>query len=227
MVGANIKAETMALMEQRTAMEEEMDGIIQRLCRPGGPGLSGNLVDSEGFPRADIDVAAVRSDRQKLAVLKNDRKEITDRIEKNIHILHSGSKDLDFSLPQKRTAEGEQVPHRFFQSGSGGASSIENAAVAMDEDNPGRLPFAVFDEVAEGSPAARDGIVVGDQLVKFGSVEGGGDDCLRRLALEGQSHENRAIAVIVLRRGVEEHLYVTPRRWGGSGLLGCHIQPLR
>ncbi|CAD5167529.1 unnamed protein product [Musa acuminata subsp. malaccensis] len=32
-----------------------MNGIIESLCGPGGPGLSGNLVDSEGFPRADIE----------------------------------------------------------------------------------------------------------------------------------------------------------------------------
>jgi len=47
MVGANLKAETMALMDKRTAMETEMNSIVERLCNPGGPGLSGNLIDSE------------------------------------------------------------------------------------------------------------------------------------------------------------------------------------
>lgn len=47
MGGANLKAETMALMDKRTAMETEMNSIVERLCNPGGPGLSGNLVDSE------------------------------------------------------------------------------------------------------------------------------------------------------------------------------------
>ena len=47
MVGTNVKAETMDLMEKRTAMEAEMNAIIDNLCRPGGPGLSGNLLDSE------------------------------------------------------------------------------------------------------------------------------------------------------------------------------------
>jgi len=47
MVGANLKAETMKLMEKRSALETEMNVIIDRLCQPGGPGLSGNLVDSE------------------------------------------------------------------------------------------------------------------------------------------------------------------------------------
>ena len=47
MVGANLKAETIASMDKRTAIETEMNLIIDRLCQPGGPGLSGNLVDSK------------------------------------------------------------------------------------------------------------------------------------------------------------------------------------
>lgn len=47
MVGTNLKAETMKLMEQRSGTEAEMNVIIERLSRPGGPGLSGNLLDSE------------------------------------------------------------------------------------------------------------------------------------------------------------------------------------
>jgi hypothetical protein len=49
MVATNLKSETMALMEKRSAMEAEMNAIIDRLCQPGGPGLSGNLTDSEVF----------------------------------------------------------------------------------------------------------------------------------------------------------------------------------
>lgn len=52
MVGTDLKAETMKLMEKRTAVEAEMDAIIERLARPGGPGLSGNLIDSE-VPRRE------------------------------------------------------------------------------------------------------------------------------------------------------------------------------
>ena len=49
MVATNVKAETMSLMDKRTAVEAEMNAIIARLTQPGAPGLSGNLVDSEVF----------------------------------------------------------------------------------------------------------------------------------------------------------------------------------
>ena len=47
MVGANVKAETVTMMDKRKAVENEMDAIIARLTRPGGPGLQGNLVDAQ------------------------------------------------------------------------------------------------------------------------------------------------------------------------------------
>ena len=47
MVATNVKAETMSLMDKRSALEAEMNSIIARLSQPGAPGLSGNLVDSE------------------------------------------------------------------------------------------------------------------------------------------------------------------------------------
>lgn len=54
MVGANLKAEAVALMEKRTALEAQMNAIIQRLCQPGGPGISGNLVDSEAISLSSV-----------------------------------------------------------------------------------------------------------------------------------------------------------------------------
>lgn len=49
MVGTNLKQETISLKEKRDAIEAEMNSIIARLSQPGGPGISGNLLDSEVF----------------------------------------------------------------------------------------------------------------------------------------------------------------------------------
>ena len=38
---------------------------------PGQPGLKGNLVDREGFPRADVDIHNVRILRNRLAYSRN------------------------------------------------------------------------------------------------------------------------------------------------------------
>lgn len=49
------------------------------------------LVDSDGFPRADIDVHAVRISRSELKKLENDHKVMMMRIEKALHVIHAAT----------------------------------------------------------------------------------------------------------------------------------------
>lgn len=81
------------------------------------------------------------------------------------------------------------------------------------------IPFAMVDEITESSPAAEDGLQLGDQVVKFGNVEGG-DNLLPRLAAEAQANQGQAVSVGVIRQGAKLDLSVTPRVWQGRGLLG-------
>mmetsp|Transcript_20256 Transcript_20256/g.61480 ORF Transcript_20256/g.61480 Transcript_20256/m.61480 type:complete len:134 (-) Transcript_20256:1666-2067(-) len=73
------------LMERRSALEEEVSGIVAELQSPGpggapAAGLDAPLVDREGFPRADIDVYRVTHQRQRLAFIRTDHKEITGQV---------------------------------------------------------------------------------------------------------------------------------------------------
>lgn len=230
MVGTNLKAETMSLMEKRSAIEADMNAIIDRLCQSNGPGLSGNLVDSEGFPRTDIDIHLVRSERRRLAELRNDHNEITEKINENIQLLHSAR-----LLP---------VPTSTKDSGDAGGSNSQNPSIlstvqsassnnsvprtspdTMDVDMIIRRPFAVIDEITDASPAAEDGLQLGDQVLKFGTVEAG-DNLLERLAAEGRTNRGNAVPVVIMRQGGLINLTVTPRQWQGRGLMGCHFRML-
>ncbi|KAJ6923662.1 26S proteasome non-ATPase regulatory subunit 9 [Populus alba x Populus x berolinensis] len=216
MVGANLKAETMKLMEKRSALETEMNVIIDRLCQPGGPGLSGNLVDSEGFPRSDIDIPVVRAERHRLAELRNDHKEITEKINENIQVLHSAR------LATKDSVVGNAVP-----SVTSHNVVLRDSSSSMDVDMMASVPFAVVDEITDASPTAEDGLQLGDQLVKFGTVEYQvGENLLQKLASEAQANQGHAVPVIVMRQGAPINLSVTPRVWPGRGLLGCSFRIL-
>ncbi|KAI8007438.1 DNA-3-methyladenine glycosylase 1 [Camellia lanceoleosa] len=81
-----------------------------------------------------------------------------------------------------------------------------NAISAMDVDVTVNMPFALVDEIAEASPAAEDGLQLGDQIVKFGNVESG-DDLLPKLASEALSNQDREIPVVVLRQDVISESY--------------------
>lgn len=52
------------------------------------------------------------------------------------------------------------------------ATEPSSAATAASPQGPALLrPFAVVDEVAEGSPAGQAGIAVGDQMLRFAGVQ--------------------------------------------------------
>ncbi|KAJ1700372.1 hypothetical protein LUZ63_000151 [Rhynchospora breviuscula] len=203
MVATNLKSETKSLMDQRAALEAQINALIDTLSGPAGPGFSGNLTDSQGFPRSDIDIPTVRAQRKRLAELRNDHKDITDTIHNNIQLLHSAK------LPQ--------IPDSTNQ---GTSASYENHP--MDVDPVVRIPFATIDEIAEDSPAAEDGLQLGDGIVKFGNVENG-ERLQEKLVSEAQSNQGCPVSVVVIRRGAFLDLTVTPRPWRGRGLLGCHF----
>lgn len=218
-----MKAETMKLMDERTNTETEMDVIIQRLCQPGGPGLSGNLVDSEGFPRTDIDIPTVRADRRRLAELRNDHKIITEKIDQNIQVLHSARLA---STPSVKDSGVQGSAVNIGSSSFPGNYSVTSAtSAAMDIDVVFSRPFAVIDEITEASPAAEDGLQLGDQVVRFGNVQSG-ENLLQRLAAEAQSNQGCAVTMTVLRQGAMTNVQVTPRVWQGRGLLGCNFRIL-
>ncbi|KAL0383027.1 UNVERIFIED_CONTAM: putative 26S proteasome regulatory subunit p27 [Sesamum calycinum] len=176
MVATNLKAETMKLMEKRSGLEVEMNVIIERLCQPGGP----------GFPRADIEIPTVRADRHRLAELRNDHKDITEKINQNIQLLHSAtlaprSASVNDSEPKDRDAN-VGMPSSFSNPIAEGASSAMNVDLVVSR------PFAMVDEITEASPAAEDGLQLGDQIVKFGNVEIG-ENLLQRLAAEAQQKQ--------------------------------------
>ncbi|XP_020177410.1 uncharacterized protein [Aegilops tauschii subsp. strangulata] len=213
MVAPNVKAETMRLMDRRSALEAEMDGIIAALSAPGGAGITGSLVDAEGFPRADIDIPAVLAQRRKLGELRNDHKDVTNKIEKNLEVLHS----------TKLTRNEQSIPR------SSGISAPLHGGLSqndpMEEDLVTRLPFAMIDDIADGSPAALDGLLLGDEIVKFGSVEAGGR-LQERLVSEALTSEDNQVSLLIIRQGSPMNLTITPRKWHGRGLMGCHFRIL-
>ena len=71
---------------QRKAMENEADAIYLELTTPPEEGIEPigvetPLVDSGGYPRADIDVYRARTLRNRFRILQTDHKEMAQKIE--------------------------------------------------------------------------------------------------------------------------------------------------
>ena len=202
------KAQLKALMVERGMLEKEVEQITSRLN--SSHATSGSLLDKEGFPRSDIDVHAVRTDRHRLICLTNDHKSITLRIEKLMHSLHSTTRSS--------TTSGQQKPN------------ISPAPMAIDSQPSASTPFALIDQVAGDSPASQC-FQVGDRVLQIGSVvrlagtQAGGQLLIAASKVIAEN-EGMEVAVRVIREGRELHLIIRPQQWSGRGLVGCHFTPI-
>ena len=114
--------------------------------------MNSPLVDREGFPRADIDVASVRTARQRIICLRNDVRDCSEAI----------AKSLPYLLPRPEKAD--------------------EAAMEVDGPSEATTAFALVDGVAPGSPAASAGLLRSDRIVRFGSIDASNHDRLRAIA---------------------------------------------
>lgn len=100
------------------------------------------LVDEEGFPRNDIDVYTIRHTRSEIINLRNDRKNLDDKIEKLLGEIHKLKKE---NADEVKEHEEEEVVHR-----------------------TSNVPFVKIVEVTPHSPADNGNLVVGDEVIQFG-----------------------------------------------------------
>ncbi|KNC52569.1 proteasome 26S subunit [Thecamonas trahens ATCC 50062] len=212
------RAELAALYDERSALEASMAALASTLTGEGGPGLSGNLVDSNGFPRDDIDVVTVRQTRNTLARMKTDHRALSKRIEDGVFaLMAAGSSSAGGREDGKGKAEAEA---RASVAGEDARESGPLAATA------GLAPIAVVNSVADNSPAAAAGLCVGDAIVSIGDIDarnwGGAMGPIGSLVANS---EGKALTVVVERGSKSLALELVPGRWAGRGLLGCHIVP--
>lgn len=71
------------LIAKRDAIDSQIDAL-RDVLRSQGVGMEEPLVDSEGFPRNDIDVPQVRETRVSIIRLENDQKELMEQINEGL-----------------------------------------------------------------------------------------------------------------------------------------------
>ncbi|KAK4464849.1 ras family-domain-containing protein [Cladorrhinum samala] len=191
------------LQRKKDAVEGELRAL-GGVLESHGVDMNTSLLTSDGFPRADIDVAQIRTTRARIIHLRNDWKDLMALIEKRLHEHFASLSD-----------ENDET---------GTAAATGSADVPIPRDSlPETLdqPFAKVNTVVENSPAEAAGLKPGDLIRNFGYVNFENHDSLRKVAECVQGNEGQNILVKVSRtagatRAQELRLTLTPRRdWGG------------
>lgn len=112
-----------SLMARKDAIEAEMEAQLS-ILQSNAVTMDTPLVDPEGFPRADVDIWAVRHARVRIIELRNDLKTLMDKILLALQDVY------DPNAQSHSEASASQVSDGSLQ------------------------PFAKVDGVAPGSPAA-------------------------------------------------------------------------
>lgn len=121
-----------ALVHLKDGIEAEIN-IQLSILRANNCDMTTPLVDPEGFPRADLDIYAIRSARARIVGLRNDLKYTMDEIEKALQKVYDPSLAPP-STPPSAPADAPSTP-----------STHREESLS---------PFAKVDGVAPDSPAA-------------------------------------------------------------------------
>jgi len=241
--GSDAKSRLRQLISQKDALEAQLEALHTQAAS-GQP-----LVDAEGYPRADLDVHAVRNARNEMARMQTDHKRVMASIEQAMFALHAEAKaakaaahpELQQSAPIVRSGgagtgaarepaaaprpqrdDGVPPPASAAAAAHADTSSSSAAAAAAS-----LVPFYSVNAVSPDSPASVAGLRVGDLVLQFGSVTAANKSAASMAAVVSSS-VGRALSVTVRRSNEAggsdiKQLRLIPQQWGGRGMLGCHL----
>lgn len=185
-------------IQQLIARKESIERTIAakgEILRDNNSTMQSPLVDAEGFPRADIDIYAVRGARVRIIELRNDLKQVTDDISVALQVIYDPAKNAEPAVNGASTPD-DLKPFARVDGVAPGSPATEAGLLREDLI----LRFGPLTHTDAGSTLQPLAKVVGE-------------------------NENRPLRVSLLREGSPKTIIFTPRKWDGRGLLGCHIVP--
>jgi len=190
-------------------------------------------------------VVAVRTSRHDLAVLQNDHKDLMKQIEKELYALHAILKQNENTSSSSASSSSSSTTSSTNTTTTNTQQPINNNKTEsipiqqQPQQQPPQQqpqqhqtsslkslePFAKIDDVAANGPSFHSGLKVGDLLLKFGNVVKENNNNLKSLSTVTLQNEGKSIEIIVRRSDQILELKLTPQKWSGKGLLGCHLVP--
>jgi len=193
------------LLSRKIQIEEEICELHKILEEQGNVGMTGNIIDNEGYPRADIDLYKVKSTRQQINRLQNDFKNLMEQMEEELVKIHS-NKDVNVQV------------------------QLTSTNIRNNSHSEKHKPFLKVTQVDYGSPSFEAGFKLNDKIVQFGPFNISNTKNLNEIAEHVKSKVDKIILVSILRSEANNEntenkmiLKLTPKSWSGQGFLGCKL----
>ncbi|KAK6052514.1 hypothetical protein COOONC_09983 [Cooperia oncophora] len=160
------KEEAKRLIARRDELDTEIENNLEVLKKNGST-MDSPLVDREGFPFSHIDVYSVRQARHNIICLRNDRKALTEQIEKAIERSHAENRIR--KSESESNSEGEEAEN----------TNPGSSEVPKKPDPPplvhrtSNKPFIKVTTVIPNSPAALGGLRADDMIIQYGNLHAG------------------------------------------------------
>lgn len=156
------------------------------------------LVDDQGFPRADLNIEEIRLARNRFVCTQNDHKAIMAKIESALHDLHKFKK-------------GPSLPLKFQEP-------------PLEQVYADYKPIVTVTVVDPGSPADLSGLRVGDEVCRVEELTYKNYKSSVQLIEIISLKCDRSVEFIVRRPTETKLLKVHPKRWEGVGILGANFR---
>eukprot|EP01028_Stygiella_incarcerata_P006047 TRINITY_DN2480_c0_g1_i1.p1 TRINITY_DN2480_c0_g1~~TRINITY_DN2480_c0_g1_i1.p1 ORF type:complete len:250 (+),score=81.95 TRINITY_DN2480_c0_g1_i1:110-751(+) len=193
------------MIEKKDAMEKELEELVSSL-----EGTPSHLIDKEGFPLAEVDIPNIRSRRHRAAILRTDLKVLMGEIEAGLIEVHLRARE-----EKEKEAGGDFVVPR---EGEGDEQREE-----LEKKHGDRDPMVLVDAVVAGSASEKAGLVIGDEVLVFGSLSKENNPYgMSGIVEYFRSHLSKEIEIIVRRKGVIVKCMVT----AVEGALGAKLIPI-
>ena len=192
------------LMQQKTSVENELQALYEVL-KSHNTDMDMDLVDAEGYPRADMDIVTVRKTRVRILCLRNDLKKLMSEIEEGLIQVHRNARE----------------------SSDGNGLRIQTIDLSSSSDVENLPPFLRVNQVTPDSPAEKAGLLLNDLVILFGSITSKNFVDLKSIGTLVQHSKGKEVTVKVKRGGDLKVLKLVPNTWSGKGLLGCNVVPYK
>ncbi|KAH8741560.1 proteasome 26S subunit [Cryptosporidium ryanae] len=217
------------LIKRKTEIEDEVNRLMDFLNSCGiNVGLKGKLVDNEGFPRPDIDIFEVRKARNRIAILNTDYTNLMNEIENKLIEIHKNEKIKVNIEGRARTSEKNNLKYPFgyvdslLPDSPADLSGIKEGDIIVDFGD-------IYTEKELETKEESKLLVTKTSELALANV-----DKLIQVTLLRNTQQNwfdtlynnspdLSYSSINMSEFETISVQLTPRRWEGPGVLGCHI----